>query len=109
MRINTRVFSENHVDMLDGIKVGNVPSQLRPIAENIMNLFNKPGFTFGDYRTMTEADKVLMVAYWKEYDLLNDALDGYVKFEIWFVTHATPPELIRRARQYLTERRWLIP
>lgn len=106
MRVNQRVFTER-TDMLDGIRIPNCPSQFKAIAENIMNLATKPGYSVGDYNTMTELDKILMMDYWKEYDSFIEGLD-FSNFKLWFVHGATPPELIRRARQFLTERNYLI-
>ncbi len=110
MRVNSRVFTER-IDMLDGIRIPNCPSQFKTIAENIMNMMVKPGYSFGSYNTMTEADKILMIDYWKEYDLLHfpKTEDRLYHFEEWFIHKATPPELIRRARQFLCERHYLIP
>jgi hypothetical protein len=109
MRVNPRVFTER-TDMLDGIRIPNCPSQFKTIAENIMNMMTKPGYSFGSYNTMTEADKILMVNYWEEYDNLEEVIgrDG-LSFYNWFLYKATPPELIRRARQFLVERHYLIP
>lgn len=107
MRINQRVFTEK-MDMLGGIPIPNCPTQFRKIAENIVSLLTKPDFSIGEYHTMTELDKKLMWAYWREYDMRNDAIDGFVKLEFWFVQHATSPELIRRARQYLVEHNWVL-
>jgi len=111
MRINSRVFDEKQ-DMFEGIRVPNCPSEFRVIAENILMMATKPGYTVGDYNTMTELDKNLMWDYWREYDGLASALEephGFFKNKReWFVKHATAPELIRRARQWLTERNYLI-
>ncbi len=106
MRINQRVFNER-MDMLDGIRIPNCPNQFKGIAENIMNMATKPGYSVGDYNTMTELDKILMLDYWREYDQFIEGLD-FNNFKLWFVHRATPPELIRRARQFLTERNYLI-
>lgn len=109
MRVNSRVFTER-TDMLDGIRIRNCPSQFKVIAENLMNMATKPGYSVGDYNTMTELDKLLMIDYWKEYDYLTfpTSEDRLYQFENWFVKEATAPELIRRARQFLTERNYLI-
>lgn len=108
MRVNTRVFTERQ-DMFDGIVVTNCPSQFKGIAENIMNMVANPGYSVGTYHTMTELDKMLMVDYWGEYDGLRDFDDTFLlSFKEWFVKKATPPELIRRARQWLSEHNYLI-
>jgi hypothetical protein len=107
MRVNNRVFTER-IDMLDGIRVPNCPSQFKVIAENIMNMASKPGYSVGDYHTMTELDKMLMWDYWKEYDGLADYARVLPTLNDWFVHKATAPELIRRARQWLSEHNYLI-
>ncbi len=106
MRVNQRVFTER-TDMLDGIRIPNCPSQFKIIAENLMNMAAKPGYSLGDYNTMTELDKILMMDYWKEYDQFIEGLD-FPNFKLWFIHKATAPELIRRARQFLTEHNYLI-
>ena len=108
MRVNSRVFAER-MDMLDGIHIPNCPSQFKVIAENIMNMASKPGYSVGDYHTMTELDKILMVDYWGIYDGLEEIIgrDG-LSFHNWFVYKATAPELIRRARQWLSEHNYLL-
>ena len=106
MRVNSRVFTER-IDMLDGIRIPNCPTQFKIIAENLMNMVAKPGYAVGDYNTMTELDKMLMLDYWKDYDNFIEGL-GFNNFKLWFVHRATAPELIRRARQFLTERNYLL-
>ncbi len=106
MRVNSRVFTER-TDMLDGIRIPNCPSQFKVIAENLINMATKPGYSVGDYSTMTELDKLLMMDYWKEYDSFIVGLD-FNNFKLWFVHRATAPELIRRARQWLSEHQYLI-
>jgi hypothetical protein len=105
------------MDMLDGVRIPNCPSQFKVIAENIMNMAMKPGYSVGDYNTMTELDKILMLDYWSEYDGFMDATyevmypsreQAYQSSRNWFIKKATAPELIRRARQYLTERNYLL-
>lgn len=106
MRVNSRVFTER-TDMLDGIQIPNCPSQFKVIAERLVMMATKPGYSVGDYNTMTELDKRLMVDYWREYDGLNDivAISG---FHDWFVYKATETELLRRARQFLVERNYFL-
>lgn len=107
MRVNSRVFSER-TDMFNGIKIPNCPSQFKVIAENIVNMMIEPGFAFGEYNTMTMADKMMMLYYWREYDgLIAYKLEG--EFDWWFIKQASAPELIRRARQWLCEHNYLIP
>jgi hypothetical protein len=97
------------MDMLDGIRIPNCPSQFRIIAENIMNMTTKPGYTSGNYNTMTELDKILMVNYWGIYDGLEEIIgrDG-LSFYNWFIHKATAPELLRRAREWLVSHNYLI-
>ncbi len=107
MRVNSRVFSER-TDMFNGIKIPNCPSQFKVIAENLMDMVTKPGYSVGEYNTMTELDKILMLAYWREYDgLVAYKLEG--EFDWWFIHKATSAELIRRARQFLCEKNYLLP
>lgn len=106
MRVNSRVFSER-TDMLDTIRIPNCPSQFRSVAENIMAMVTKPGYSVGNYNTMTELDKILMADYWKEYDYLQEGLD-VDKFKQWFVLKATSSENIRRSREFLVSHNYLI-
>jgi len=112
MRVNSRVYDEKQ-DIFQNIRVPNCPSEFRAVAENILAMATKPGYALSDYNTMTELDKNLMVDYWMEYDGMKSLLYTMFPhtangFKPWFVKHATPPELIRRARQWLTERNYLI-
>jgi hypothetical protein len=114
MRVNSRVYDEK-TDMLGAIRVPACPSEFRAVAENILSMATKPGYALSDYNTMTELDKILMMNYWLEFDGLNEhweLIDKeqklYQMSQNWFVKHATPPELIRRARQWLTEHNYLI-
>lgn len=110
MRVNSRVFTER-TDMLQELYVKDCPAQFKKEADNLLNMVAQPGYSVGEYHTMTELDKKLMVDYWETYDGLN--LE-HIEFEVtkdfkrWFVTEATPPELIRRARQFLSERNYII-
>jgi hypothetical protein len=115
MRVNSRVFDEKQ-DMFQAIRVPNCPSEFRAVAENILAMATKPGYALSDYNTMTELDKTLMFDYWKEFDGMMTEVKNLVDpcpyhfgdFTKWFVKKATPPELIRRARQWLTEHNYLI-
>jgi len=110
MRVNSRVHDEK-TDMFQAIRVPNCPSEFRAVAENILSMATKPGYALSDYNTMTELDKNLMWDYWFEFDALSSygmLFDNNAEFKAWFVKKATPPELIRRARQWLTERNYLI-
>ncbi len=116
MRVNSRVLTEKS-DLLGGIQIPNCPSQFRVVAERLMMMATKPGYSVGDYNTMTELDKILMLDYWREYDGLTTKEheiyytqeQSYQGFKQWFVHKATAPELIRRARQWLVEHQYLIP
>jgi hypothetical protein len=119
MRVNSRVYDEKQ-DIFQNIRVPNCPSEFRAVAENILAMATKPGYALSDYNTMTELDKTLMWDYWVEYDgfihtaaeiiLDKNSPDKVTSGGLrkWFIKKATPPELIRRARQWLTEHRYLI-
>jgi len=118
MRVNSRVFDEKQ-DMFEAIRVPNCPSEFRAVAENILMMATKPGYSIGDYNTMTELDKNLMWDYWIEFDAFSTTLAevAYAKhrnpfnehpnMKAWFVKKATAPELIRRARQWLLEHQYI--
>jgi hypothetical protein len=110
MRVNQRVFTER-IDMLDEIRIPNCPSQFKVIAENIINMASKLGYSVGSYNTMTELDKIIMWDYWREYDgLFKDEHDEIESRDIkdWFIHKATAPELIRRAREWLASHNYII-
>lgn len=111
MRVNPRVLQERQ-DLLGEIKIpasSNCPSQFKTIAENILTMCTKLDYSCPDYNTMSELDKILMVQYWTEYDGLEQIIgrDG-LSFTNWFVGSATSPELIRRSRQWLVERNYIL-
>jgi len=62
-----------------------------------------------NYTKMSQFDKHIIIEYWRAYDGLARALAEPSTFREWFVGTATNPELIRRARQWLVERNYLIP
>lgn len=110
MRINPKVLA--NMDMTGVIQIHDCPSPFKTIAENIVNLLAQPGYSVGEYHTMTELDKTLMWNYWRAFDGLysnkkDDIYDIYMIRE-WFIHKATAPELIRRARQWLSERNYVI-
>lgn len=112
MRINSRVYDEKQ-DMFEAIRVPTCPSEFRAVAENILAMATKPGYAVSDYNTMTELDKILMWDYWREFDGMKIILQSMTpklvsEMQEWFIKKATPPELIRRARQYLVEKNWII-
>jgi len=107
MRVNTKVFDER-IDLFSELYVKNCPSQFEATANHVLNLITKPGYSVGDYHTMSQLDKILMVDYWKEYDGMIDALTRTPgEFTGWFIKSATSPELIRRSRQWLTEHNYI--
>lgn len=105
MRVNTRVYSEKQ-DMTGFIQIPNCPEQFRKEAENLINMVSFD-YTVGEYHNMTELDKNLIFDYWQKYDglVIGKDIDQQKK---WFVEKATSPELIRRARQFLVERNYLL-
>jgi len=105
MRVNSRVFTER-TNLLGGIQILNCPSQFRGVAEQLMMLLTKPGYSVGDYHNVTHLDKLLTLDYWKEYDGLSQAISAN-KFEDWFISTATSPDLLTRARRWLVERNYL--
>jgi len=95
--------------MMGLIQIPNCPSQFKVIAENIVNMATKPGYSIGNYNTMTELDKMLMWDYWKEYDQLKfDTVEAISGFDKWFINKATTPDLITRARRWLAEHNYII-
>lgn len=111
MRVNSRVHDER-ADMLGNIQIPNCqPTDLRKVAENIMNMVTKVGYNVGDYNTMVKLDKLLTWDYWREYDDLfcghhNEIEEREVKE--WFVGKSTPEDLISRARRWLQSHNYLI-
>jgi len=108
MRVNSRVFTEKS-DMFDGIQIPNCPSQLRTVAENLIMMLTKPGYAVGDYRNMTQLDKVLTLDYWREYDDMKPVLNcGTIAgFRDWFINQSTSADLITRARRWLMEHNYI--
>lgn len=95
------------------------PANLRVVVERLINMLyeneQKMDYVFPQYNTMTELDKIMMLQYWLKYDDLAVAYSlpmgenvlSINDFQIWFIKHATEPELIRRARQLLLARHWI--
>lgn len=104
MRVNSRVFNER-MDMLEGIKIPNCPSQFKVIAENILTMTTKLGYSVPDYNTVTELDNILALAYWHEYD--NMPKTSSDSFDDWFIHKATSWELIRRSREWLAQKNYI--
>jgi len=91
--------------MLDEIQLPSCPSMFRTQAERILWLLARTEPI--TYVKMSQFDKHLIYEYWKQIDGLDRALSG--DFKSWFISQATMPELIRRARQWLIEKNYLIP
>jgi len=113
MRINSRVLTEWQ-GVFGDIKIpetSKCPSQIKVVAERILTMCTGLGYAIGDYQTMTELDKILMVDYWREYDGMENILKIFKDdkdIDLWFIKSATEPELIRRARQWLVEHQAMI-
>ena len=99
------------MESLDGeIHLQQCPPEFRKVAEKIVVMLDKQSFK-DTYVTMTELDKKLTLRYWKEYDGLihemflkryfDEDFDPVGKFEQWFLSQATNPDTISRARRYL--------
>jgi len=108
MRVNQRVFTER-IDMMDGIRVPNCPSEFREQAEKLVTMACGLGYQVGKYHRMSELQKILIVDYWITYDNLDEIIgrDG-LSFRNWFVYTATQPELLRRAIQWLVAGNYFI-
>lgn len=104
MKINWRLVN---FDMLDELSIPQCPDLFRMQAEGIVRLVS--GMEPFGYTKMSQFDKHLIIAFWKQYDGLDRALAEPSTFRDWFVNSATNPELIRRARQWLVEKNYLIP
>ena len=108
MRINSDVdtkwrdaFGEIHIP-----ETSHCPPQIKKICENILTMYSGlDGVCPTSYNTMTELDKMIMLDYWTEYDGLNMP----ISFREWFLKEATPPELVRRSREWLRQHRAVIP
>ncbi len=106
MRVNSRVLTEKS-DMFDGIQIPNCPSQFKSVAERLMMMATKPGYSVPDYNTVSQLDRILTLHFWKEYDGLNDSISPK-DFENWFLSSSTSSDIITRARRWLVERNYLI-
>jgi hypothetical protein len=72
-------------------------------SDKIMEIYRKDPNVAND-------DRLLILAFWREYDGLKDVLgDKYPDFCDWWAKQATKPESIRRSRQSLTERKIMLP
>ena len=105
MRVNSRVFTEK-TDLLGGIQIPNCPSQFKSVAEQLMMMITKPGYSVPDYHNVSQLDKMLTLYYWQEYDGLTEALtqNDFVK---WFLESATMPDTISRAIRWLSSHNYV--
>ena len=106
MRANSKVLTEKS-DLLGGIQIPNCPSQFKSIAERIMMMATKPGYSVPNYNTVSQLDKILTLHFWQEYDGLNASI-SQKDFENWFLSSSTSSDMITRARRWLVERNYLI-
>lgn len=106
MRVNSRVFTEK-ADLLGGIQIPNCPSQFRGVAERLVMMVSKPGYSVPDYNNVSQLDRILTLHFWKEYDGLDGAL-SQESFNDWFLSTATSSDMITRARRWLVERNYLL-
>ena len=105
MKINWHLVD---YDMLDEIQLPSCPSMFRTQAEMILWILARTEPI--TYLKMSQFDKHLIYEYWRQVDGLDRILQGeHPDFKQWFMTQATMPELIRRARQWLIEKNYLIP
>lgn len=108
MRVNSRVHTER-TDMLGNIQIPNCPSEFRKEAEQIVMMASGLDYSVGEYHSMTELDKILMWDYWKTYDGLPTTASAIIDgLGTWFIHQSTAPEILRRARQWLTQHNYLI-
>ena len=104
MKINWHLVN---YDLLDELSIPQCPSLFRVQAESIIRLVSE--MEPFSYNKISQFDKHLIIEYWRAYDGLSKALAEPSIFKDWFVNTATNPELIRRARQWLVEKNYLIP
>ena len=105
MKINFRLVN---YDLLDEINISQCPSLFKAQAEGIVKLVSE--LEPFSYSKISQFDKHLIFEYWRRYDGLDKAfVEDLGAFGEWFVKSATNPELIRRARQWLVEKNYLIP
>jgi hypothetical protein len=109
MRINPEVETKWR-DMTGEIHIpetSHCPNQIKKICENILTMYTGlDGVCPTSYNTMSELDKMIMLDYWRNYDGMETAFSPFINlqdFQKWFGKSATPPELVRRSIQYLSE------
>jgi len=106
MRVNSRVLDEKS-DLLWEIQIPNCPSQFKSVAERLMMMATKPGYSVPDYHTVSQLDKILTLHFWKEYDGLNESISQR-DFENWFLSSATIPDMITRAIRWLISHNYFL-
>jgi hypothetical protein len=109
MKINRLLADQYKIgDLLDNgeekYKLDMCPVSIRKIAENILGIIDS---VYWDYNTMSKLDKIIMVNYWQKCDNQPSVNDAENWLE-WFVNKATLPEDIRRARQWLLEKNFIV-
>jgi len=105
MKVNSRVFTER-TDLLGEIKIPTCPNQFKGIAEQLIMMVTKPGYSVPDYHNVTHLDKLLTLDYWMEYEGLGQALtEG--NFNRWFILSATPEDLISRTLRWLISHNYI--
>lgn len=102
MKINWKLVE---YDMLDDIHLPNCPSMFRTQAEQIIKIIS--GMQPVSYNKVSTFDRHLIVEVWKS-DGLDQALENPESFRKWYLSHATEPDLITRARRWLMEHNYLI-
>lgn len=114
MRINTEVFKpeNNRIDAFGEVKIPNCePKQLCTVTEKLMQMIidrdKELDATPYQYNSVTELDKRLMIDYWCKYDNMSIYINSLRDYEEWFISRATNPELLRRARQWLVSHRYI--
>lgn len=103
MRINWKLVN---YDMLEDIQLPQCPTMFRSTAEHIIQIIAE--MEPFSYSKMSQFDKHLVITYWK-YDGLDKALQEPDSFRQWYITQATDPTLICRARRWLVEHNYLVP
>lgn len=107
MRVNPRVFNER-TDMFASIQIPNCsPDRLKTVCENIMNMITKPGYKCPSYNKVSELDKLIALAYWGEYDGLDNSITPD-KFGAWYRDKATEPAWIGRGLEWLRSHHYII-
>lgn len=101
-------------NLMGEVQLTECPSMFRLQAENILVLLGKiPPF---EYHSMGQFDMRLTAEYWRYFDGIESQVlshtgqvNSWGVFLDWMGKYATYPEYIRRARQWLVEKEFLIP